>query len=379
MVDQAADVVVIGGGVIGLTTAWRLAEAGASVTLLEQGRCAKEASRAALGALWPPPMARAGAMQQLHRRSLWEYGSFIESLKAASGLHVDYLRRGKLELLNSSEACRVAGEQSAAANEAWPALDGQLVMEVLSPEQTREYESEIVSVPYGSQLCRWSGQVNVDQLMEALIAACVNVGVRVHEGVRIDRLESASGRVVAATTGADRYAAAKFVICAGIGLPLIAADAEISPPIIPVKGQALLLRVRKTVILHIVKRGPIFLVPWPDGRILVGSTTEPEAGFDTTNTAEGIGLLLQGAADIAPALNSAVLERVWAGLRPSGPKHRPVMGKAPGCDNVYVCAGHFKIGIGLAPLSATLMVELMTTGRTESDISEFAPARRDQK
>ena len=379
MVAQTTDVLVIGGGVIGLTTAWRLAEAGASVTLLEPGRCAQGASRAALGALWPPPMARAGAMQQLHRRSLWEYGAFIESLKAASGLQVDYLRRGKLELLNSSEACQVADEQCAAANGTWPALDEKRVMEMLSPEQTREHESAIISAPYGSQLCRWSGQVNVDQLLEALIAACVNVGVRVHEGTRIDRLESASGQVVAAYAGAERYTAAKFVVCAGIGLPLIAADGEISPPILPVKGQALLLRVRNAVIRHIVKKGPIFLVPWPDGRILVGSTTEPEAGFDTTNTAEGIDLLLQGAADIAPALKSAVLERVWAGLRPSGPKHRPVIGKAPGYDNVYVCAGHFKIGIGLAPLSATLIVELITTGRTGSDISEFIPARRDQK
>jgi glycine oxidase len=116
----------------------------------------------------------------------------------------------------------------------------------------------------------------------------------------------------------------------------------------------------------------IFLVPWQDGRILVGSTTEPEAGFDTTNTAEGIHFLLQGATQIAPALKAAAVERVWAGLRPTGPKHRPVMGKSPAFDNAFVCAGHFKIGIGLAPLAGKFMAELITTGRAEPGMEVFS-------
>ncbi|MGC9258777.1 MAG: NAD(P)/FAD-dependent oxidoreductase [Phycisphaerae bacterium] len=373
MVDQVRDVAVIGGGVIGLATAWYLAQRKLSVTLLEQGRCGQGASRAALGALWPPPMAHAGAMQQLHRQSLWEYEPFIQSLHAASGLHVDYLRRGKVELLNSEKANRVAVEQAAAANAAWPAVGDKPVMEVLSPVATREYEPEIAAAPYGAQLCRWSGQVNVAQLLAALVTACANAGVHIEEGVRIDRLQTSGKRAVTAHAGIKHYAADTFVLCAGIGVPAITAGVEMSPRITPAKGQALLLRVRQAVIGHIVKSGKIFLVPWPDGQILVGSTTEPEAGFDVTNTAEGLNFLLHGAMAIVPALKSAVVERVWAGLRPNGPKRRPVIGKSPALDNVFICAGHFKIGVGLAPLSGQLMAELITTGQTCVDISEFTP------
>ena len=370
--DGSSDVLVIGGGIIGLTTAWQLAQRGVSVTVLEQGRCAQAASRAALGALWPPPMAKANALQQLHRQSLWGYEEFIQSLQAASGLYVHYQRRGKVELLNSTEAFRVAAEQCDVANTSWPSLGDKPVMELLTAAQIPQYEPQISDAPNGAHMCRWSGQVNVDQLLEALITACIRCGVRILEGVRIDQLESDSNRVMAAHAGGQKFLAENFVLCAGTGLPTIACDRELSPPITPVKGQALLLRVRNEVITHIVKSGMIFLVPWQDGRILVGSTTEPEAGFDTTNTAEGVHFLLQGATQIAPALKAAAVERVWAGLRPTGPKHRPVMGKSPAFDNAFVCAGHFKIGIGLAPLAGKFMAELITTGRAEPGMEAFS-------
>ncbi len=372
MIDNASDVLVIGGGVMGLTTAWQLAQRGVSVTILEQGRCGKAASHAALGALWPPPMARAGALQQLHRKSLWGYEAFVQSLQAASGLHVHYQRRGKVELMNSAEAFHTAAQQCEAANTSWPLLDDKPVMELLTSAQARQYEPHISDAPHGAHLCRWSGQVNVDQLLEALVTACMRGGVRILEGMRVDRLECDANRIIAAHSAGQKFVAEKCVLCAGIGMPAIASDAPLSPPITPVKGQALLLRVRNEVVTHIVKSGMIFLVPWQDGRILVGSTTEPEAGFDTTNTAEGIHFLLQGATQIVPALKSAVVERVWAGLRPTGPKHRPVMGKSPAFDNVFVCAGHFKIGIGLAPLAAAFMAELITTGRVEPGMEAFA-------
>ena len=373
MVDGATDVLVIGGGVIGLTTAWQLAQRGVSVTVLEQGRCGQAASRAALGALWPPPMAHAGAMQQMHRHSLWGYEAFIQSLQSASGVHVEYQRRGKLELLNSTDAVRTAEEQCAAANTSWPKLGDKPVMELLTDQQVPQYEPEIADAPHGAHLCRWSGQVNVDQLLEALVRACINSGVRMIEATRVERLESAADRVVAAHANGQRFLADKFVLCAGIGLPTISAGTDLAPPVTPVKGQALLLRVQKEAVRHIVKSGMIFLVPWQDGRILVGSTTEPKAGFDLTNTAEGIAFLINGATQIVPALKAAVVERVWAGLRPTGPKHHPVMGKSPAFSNVFVCAGHFKIGIGLAPLSGKFMAELVLTGRTDPGMEIFAP------
>ena len=379
--DRTTEVLVLGGGVMGLSSAWRMAQRGARVRLLEQGRCGQGASQAALGALWPPAMANAGPLQRLHRQSLWGYKAFLDELELASGKHVPYLRLGKLEMFSSAKALPQAREQVVAACATWPVLDSHesreptpnsAVMEMLSPAAARDLEPQVESGTLESQICRWSAQVAVDDLLAALRQACMNAGVQILENIQIQRLDSHGDRITGATTGTDRFSADKFLICTGVWTRLL--GEPLAPaPIDPVKGQALMLKTRQPVIRHIIKQDKIFLVPWPDGRILVGSTTEPQAGFDTSNTPQGVDFLRSGATNICPSLATASVEKIWAALRPAGPKRRPVMGRLPSFDNLYVCAGHFKIGIGFTPLAATAMTELILDGQSNVEMSEFAP------
>ncbi len=373
MGEANPDVLIVGGGVMGLACAWRLAQRGLRTTILEENRCGHGASRAALGALWPSPLANAGPLQNLQRASLWNFEPFVRELRSVSGLAVDYRRHGKLEFLNSPRALENARRHVVAAIAGWPALDSGQVMEILNRDQVLAIEPRLNVAPHGAQFCRWSAQVEVEQILAALVAACRLAGVTIREGSHVDQIEIANDRACGARMGLERLAAGKVLLCAGVGtrLPDLSHTAE--HPIVPVKGQALLLRAAGGLIGHIVKNGPIFLVPWPDGRILVGSTTEPEAGFDTTNTAAGVQTLLHGAVEICPELKTAALERIWAGLRPSGPGHRPLMGRVGRVENLFICAGHYKIGIGMAPLAAELMADLILTGKTPYDISEFAP------
>ena len=182
------------------------------------------------------------------------------------------------------------------------------------------------------------------------------------------------GKIHGVYTTIQPISAGSVLLCAGIGTGRIEPALDISAPIKPVKGQALLLHTGKPVIGRIVKNGAIFLVPWPDGRILVGSTTEPDAGEDLSNTAEGIEFLLGGSVRTCPVLAGAKIEKIWAGLRPTGPSHRPLMGEIPGMQKLFICSGHFKIGIGMAPLAGQIMAELITTGKTAADLSELTPA-----
>ncbi|HMD53753.1 MAG TPA: FAD-dependent oxidoreductase [Phycisphaerae bacterium] len=368
------DVVIVGGGVMGLSSAWRLALKGIKATIVEIGRCGEGSSRAALGALWPSPAVNAGPLQILHRKSLWGFQDFIKELYEASGLPVDYLRRGKLEILLSPKTAQEARTQTIHAVQNWPALDGEPVMEILSSDQIRAYEPHVAAGSMEAQLCRWSAQVNVDQLLAGLIAACRRAGVKIIENTSVTGLNTHDGKIHGVYTTIQPISAGSVLLCAGIGTGRIEPALDISAPIKPVKGQALLLHTGKPVIGRIVKNGAIFLVPWPDGRILVGSTTEPDAGEDLSNTAEGIEFLLGGSVRTCPVLAGAKIEKIWAGLRPTGPSHRPLMGEIPGMQKLFICSGHFKIGIGMAPLAGQIMAELITTGKTAADLSELTPA-----
>lgn len=378
---SAVDVLVAGGGVMGMAAAWRMATRGARVRLLELGRCGQGASQAALGALWPPAMVHAGHLQQLHRQSLWGYPSFLQDLQAATGRNVPYLRQGKLELFTNEKALVQARQQAAAACQQWPSPNAAQtdhsqtsspVMEMLSPAAARQLEPMVECGSLESQLCRWSAQVNVDELIAALRQACLNSGVMIQEYSPVTRLDTDESRIAGIVAGGQTFRAEKYLFCTGVWTHLL--GRPVAPALIdPVKGQAMLLRTGQPILRHIVKRENIFLVPWPDGRILVGSTTEPDAGYDTINTPEGVEFLRSGANGVCPALAEATVDKIWAGLRPAGPKRRPVMGKFAEFENLFICAGHFKIGIGFAPLASQAMADLILTGQSAADLTPFAP------
>ena len=370
----ADKVVVVGAGVIGLSCAWQLARRGAGVTVFEKGRRGSGASGAALGALWPPAARHEGTLQKLHRESLWQFQEFVRQVQDASGLRISYLRQGKLELLASPRAVAQAEAETVAANASWPPLeDGRPVMEVLTRRQALALAPQVQTREYGATLCRRTAQVDMAELLAGLTQACQRAGVEIYEATAVERLALQPGQVAGVYVHGELKPASAVLLCAGVETGGLGGTVSALAPIKPIKGQALLLRSQAPLLDQIVKSGKIFVVPWPDGRLLVGSTTEPQAGFDLANTAEGVAWLLQGAAEICPKLKATKLERIWAGLRPAGPGKRPIMGIFPGVPNLYICGGHYKTGVGMAPLVGEWMAQLILTGRMEPHLGEFAP------
>ena len=369
---MTTDVVVIGGGVIGLTSAWRMAQRGLKVTLVESDRCGAGASSAALGALWPPSATINGPLQALHRQSLWGFEEFANELREASGVTVDFLRQGRVELLSGAKAQAHALQEATAAQANWPPLVSSPVMELLSGDELHRQEPEVIPWPAGALWCKLSAQVGVESLLAALQAACRRSGVQILEGTRVIKLDISESTFRGVHTLSEKISAGKGVLTTGVWTGQFA-DVAAAVPIHPVRGQALLLNTGRQMIFRIIKNGKIFLVPWPDGRILVGSTTEPEAGFDNANTADGVNFLLTGVVATCPVLAKARLEKIWSGLRPSGPHGRPIIGELKNLSGLVVAGGHFKIGIGMAPLTGEIIADLVTHGRCKCDISQFLP------
>jgi glycine oxidase len=335
--------------VMGLACAWRLARARVEVLLFEARRCGEGATLAALGALWPTSAVSRGAVQEMHRKSLWGYEGFVREVEAAAGMAIGFRRGGRLERLAGEREVARAREEAEAACEHWPAFGGERpVMDVVE------------DAGLWSLRCRATAQVKVWELVPALVKACGRVGVIVQEETPVAGVEMAEGRVRGVRTEAGDFAVDGVVVTAGAWTTRLVPGVEVRP----VKGQGVSVERPAGLELEtIVKWGSIYVIPWEE-EVLIGATTEAEAGFDEVPTEAARAALLAGAAEMVPGLRGAKVLRHWAGLRPQRvvKGHAPFMGRC-GAENLWVCAGHYKTGIGMAPEASRVMVE-MILGKT---------------
>jgi len=352
------DILIVGAGVIGLACAWRLAQAGLKVRLVDRGLPGQGATTASLGALWPPSPLRKSPAQEAHRSSLNMFPAFAAELCSLTGIDPLYVRSGRIEVFSDASHRSNAAKEVTASREAsyafptWP-------MDMLDPSELAAIEPQVRPTEWGAQLCRASAHVSIPELIQALLAACAKAGVTISPYTAVAGLVMQGERVVGVRLAdGTSLTASVTVVATGAWTAQIDPILAAAAPVIPVRGQALRLSCPGQFIGRIIKHQKIYLVACADRSILVGSTTEPDAGFDVATTPEGIATLYGGACALVPALSSATVESSWAGLRPDGPKHRPVIAALR--EGLVVAAGHFKIGIGLAPLTAALVRDICT-------------------
>jgi glycine oxidase len=328
------DILVIGGGIIGLSVAWRAAQRGARVSVLEAGTVGSGASHVAAGMLAPTAELEVGdagrRLLELSLRALEGWPAVAGELREASGIDVG-LRFGSLLV------ARDADEAEALERElAWRRELG-LDVERLRPSEARRRESALA--PTLRLALDVPGDASVDprRVVEALATACRALGVDIREGARVDDLGALAGRVVLAA-GA----------WSGQLLP--------SVPVRPVKGQLLRLRDPRGpgLVERVLRFEGGYLVPRGDGAYVLGATME-ERGFDTTVTAGGLYELLRDAHELVPGLSELVVEEAIAGLRPGTPDNLPIVEER---DGVLLACGHGRNGVLLAPLTAELVLEL---------------------
>ncbi len=348
-----ADVVVVGGGVIGLSVAYELAGQGADVTVLEQGQFGQEASWAGAGMLHPGNLPLANTPQaRLRALSFARWKPLSEELREQTGIDNCFYNCGAIQLgAEGEDALWTEFEEwgSEGVEAEWLRAVGLIEHE---PELATRYQ-------YGfrlPQLC----QVRNPRHLKALYRGCQIRGVKLIPGTPVVGWEAELGRVRAAQvlTGAEKYSAGHFVITAGAWSKRLLLQADCRFEITPVRGQMVLLNMPSQPLRHIIEAGPRYVVPRSDGRILVGSTEE-WVGFDKRNTAEGVRSLLELGESLIPRLKDATLERCWSGLRPRSSSGIPLIDRVPDFQNLFAAVGHFRSGLQLSPATGLLVRQLL--------------------
>jgi glycine oxidase len=342
------DILIIGGGVIGLTTAYYLARTGAKVHVVDQGDFGKQASWAGAGIIPPGDPARAQTPFDLLRaHSAASYPALSKELQEQTGIDNGYVVCGGVELLEK-------GAEPAA--EEWT-TEG-ITYRPLAKETLRQLQPGLHPRFDRGYHLPGMAQVRNPRHLKALLAACSALGVQLTSSYRVKEFISQGRRIAAVKSEQGRLSAGRFLIAAGAWSDFLLRPVGWRLGVRPVRGQIALLETGVSGIRPILLFGKRYLVPRTDGRVLVGSTEE-DADFDATPTAGGIAELLLFAADLIPDLANARLERCWAGLRPGSPDGLPYLGAVPGCENLFVAAGHFRSGIQLSPVTGLVLKELL--------------------
>ncbi len=375
----AADVVVVGGGVIGLAIAWEAASSGLSVTVVDP-RPGHGATWAAAGMLAPVGEANFGeeALTALNIEAARAWPGFAEALEAASGRSVGYVDRGTL--LVAVDASDRALIDDLLDYRAQLGLDAEL----LTARECRALEPLLSPGVRGGADLAGDHQVDNRRLVDALVAACRAARVHLVED-RVARVEVGDGRVLAVKLGGGgRCPAGAVVLAAGCHSGLVDGIPEPArPPVRPVQGLTLRLRApRDATVLRRTVRGLVhgrscYLVPRADRTLVVGATAE-ERGFEHAVRAGAVGDLLGDARRLLPSLEEYGLDDTTSGLRPGSPDNAPIVGRT-GLSGLIVATGHYRNGILLAPVTATEVVRLLRSegpGR-DGPFAAFGPERFD--
>ncbi len=360
---------VVGGGVIGLSVAWRLLHAGASVVVLERGQVGKEASGAAAGMLAPLAEARGpGPFVELGLESLRRYPLFVDALREETGIDPELSCPGMLRVAMDAEE-----EDALCGAFTWQGEAG-LRVERLSGEEARRLEPCLSPHVRAAVLSPQERHVEPRRLVRALALACARRGGRIAEGAPAESFETQGARVTGVRTADGAVSCGQVVVAGGAWTGAIGRRLDAPLPEFPVRGQILALACLPPPVRHTVYAHRGYLVPKADGRVVVGAT-EARAGFDARPTAGGLARLLVMAPTLVPALADASFESAWAGLRPASADGLPILGPLPAWENAHVAAGHFRNGVLLAPVTAEAVTPSVLGERAHPLLAPFRPDR----
>jgi glycine oxidase len=387
---RSFDAVFVGGGVIGLSCAWRAARRGARVAVLERSVPPAGATRVAAGMLAPVGELTFGEPELLRMTlaSAGLYSDFVAELEAATGEATGYARQGALHVaLDRDEAAQLRR-----VHELQRSLG--LEAEWLPPRRCRELEPGLTPSFNGGVHAPGEASVDPRALARVLTAALAAEGVEVRTGCEVvggvfagERLagvrvrDAAAGEPVgnegrAAGAGSEEIRADAVVLASGAWSGTAEWLPEHArPPVRPVKGEVVELRSREAAppCRRIVRSERVYLVPRPDGRLIAGATVE-EQGFDTTVTAGGVHELLREAYRLLPDVAEMELLDSIAGLRPGTPDNLPLVG--PGAiDGLVLATGHYRNGILLAPLTADGVAALLAGEPVPEALAAADPGR----
>ncbi|MFF3175249.1 glycine oxidase ThiO [Streptomyces sp. NPDC057900] len=370
------EVLVIGGGVIGLVTAWRAAQRGLAVAVVDPDP-GGGAARVAAGMLAAVTELHYGEemLLGLNVASAARYPAFAAELESASGQDIGFRACGTLAVaLDTDDRAHLRELHELQRRSG---LESQW----LTGRECRRLEPMLAPGVRGGLRVDGDHQVDPRRLSAALLTACERAGVVFHRQ-RAERLsvvrDRATGAVLADGT---RTEADQVVLAAGsLSGRLAGVPDHVRPPVRPVKGQVLRLTVPTAyapflsrTVRAVVRGSHLYLVPRENGELVVGATSE-EMGWDTTVTAGGVYELLRDAHELVPGITELPLTETRAGLRPASPDNAPLLGRTA-LPGLHLATGHHRNGVLLTPVTGDAMAQLLADGELPEVARPFSPGR----
>ncbi|MFE9805642.1 glycine oxidase ThiO [Streptomyces sp. NPDC005548] len=373
---RSSDVLVIGGGIIGLVTAWRAAQRGFTTALVdpEPGGGAAQVAAGMLAAVTELHYGEE-TLLGLNLASARRYPDFVAELTEASGQDLGYRRCGTLAVALDADDRAHLRELHALQSRSG------LESEWLTGRECRRLEPMLAPGVRGGLRVDGDHQIDPRRLAAALVTACERAGVSVHR-TWAERLTVVRDRAAGVVTSEGTGLGAGQVVLAGGSLSgqLAGVPDDVLPPVRPVKGQVLRLTVPQRyapflnrTVRAVVRGGHLYLVPRENGELVVGATSE-ELGWDTTVTAGGVYELLRDAHELVPGITELPLTETRAGLRPGSPDNAPLLGPTA-LDGLLLATGHFRNGVLLTPVTGDAMAHVLTTGELPDEARPFSPRR----
>ncbi|GAA2599812.1 glycine oxidase ThiO [Streptomyces axinellae] len=390
-----ADVAVLGGGVIGLVTAWRTARRGLRVTVVDP-EPGGGAARVAAGMLAAVTELHYGeeTLLALNLASAARYPDFVAELEEAAGLPTGYRACGTLAVALDADDRAHLRELHALQQRC--GLDAQW----LTGRECRRLEPLLSPAVRGGARVDGDHQIDPRRLVSALLLACERAGVAFRRARAVRLLTSGDRATGVELEDGTELPAGQTVLALGSRSGQLAGvPPEVLPPVRPVKGQVLRLRMPgrhagpagaggssgpagphpapppflDRTVRAVVRGGALYLVPREDGELVVGATSE-ELGWDTTVTAGGVYELLRDAHELVPGITELPLAETCAGLRPASPDNAPLLGPTA-LPGLHLATGHYRNGVLLTPVTGDIMAELLTSGQLPEQARPFTPQR----
>ncbi|WP_435612047.1 glycine oxidase ThiO [Streptomyces sp. bgisy159] len=376
MSSRTSDVLVIGGGIIGLVTAWRAAQRGLATAVVDP-EPGGGAARVAAGMLAAVTELHYGeqALLGLNLASARRYPEFAAELTELTGQDLGYRPSGTLAVALDADDRAHLRELHALQRQSG------LESEWLSGRECRRLEPMLAPGVRGGLRVDGDHQVDPRRLAAALVTACERAGVVFHREWA-ERLTVAGERAAGAVTRAGSALSADQVVLAAGSLSgrLAGVPDHVLPPVRPVKGQVLRLTVPRRhapflsrTVRAVVRGSHVYLVAREDGELVVGATSE-ELGWDTTVTAGGVYELLRDAHELVPGITELPLTETRAGLRPGSPDNAPLLGPT-GLDGLLLATGHYRNGVLLTPVTGDALGQVLATGELPEVARPFTPKR----
>ena len=365
------EVIIIGGGIIGLSIGWQLVKKGHGVTIFERDTAGRGASWVAAGML--APVSEFGFENEdfleLGRRSLALFPGFLERVSKDAGIPVALDTRGTLVVgFNHDDNERIRRVYNFRE-------DAGLPVRWLTGSDAREIEPLLSPRASGAMWIPDDHQVDNRLLVDVLKIAYEKAGGKIHENTPVEALRCENGRFSAVVTANGEHTAGTAVLAAGCwsgkfpGLP-----DELTPRVRPVKGQIVSLKSDPSYeFAHVIRAPDCYVLPKGDGRVLIGATEE-EMGYDTTPTAGPVMRLIERAWEAVPSIYDLAIDSIDVGLRPGTRDHEPLLGNS-GIDGLIMATGHYRHGILLAPVTAQVISDAVEGVPVPDWLEPFAPSR----